>query len=138
MRRITLVVVAVILAGCSGGASVHTPRPTVASTPVAAWWPSDFTPAPSDRTVAYRWLKAGEFTCRYQTGSACWGMYVIARDGCPGSLYVELSLTDGSGTVVGMANDTAGAVQRGQKAKLVFDTFEEAAMKARLADVSCY
>jgi hypothetical protein len=82
-------------------------------------------------------MKASEVTCTYSSGS-CWGMEAIARDGCPASLYVEISILDASGAAIGYSNDVAGSVSPGQHAKLTFDTMEDGASKARLAEVSCY
>jgi hypothetical protein len=65
-------------------------------------------------------------------------MYVIPKDGCPSSLYVELSILDSAGNAIGFTNDTAGAVIAGQQAKMVFDSLESGAVKARLTDVSCF
>lgn len=113
------------LGGGGGGA------PTA---PDISWVQSGFTPY-ADGTVAYRWLD-GFKDC--EVADSCWGMEVIARDGCPSSLYVELSIINDAGTAVGYTNDVAGAVERGQMAQLVFDNFEKDASKARLTKIFCY
>jgi len=129
--------VALVLAACgsAGGRATIVPAAPRA-TVVPAWWPSDLLGHEGDLT-AWRWLKKSEFDCTYSDVS-CWGMKVITRDGCPSSLYVELSILDSSGTAIGYTNDTVGSVAARQEAKLVFDTFEEDAEKARLAEISCY
>jgi hypothetical protein len=88
-----------------------------------------------DSTTAYAWVTPKTGEC---ISDRCWAMDVVTRDGCPTSLYVELSLTDSAGTNVGFTNDVAGVVSAGQKAHLIFDSFEDAASKATLADVTCY
>ena len=107
-----LVVVAVLIAigtTRNGGTAVPTQRPgtvpavsrapaaTVSRTAAATrWWPSDYSLVPSDPTVAFRWMKSSEFDCTFSTGK-CWAIEAIARDGCPSSLYIELSILDTSG-----------------------------------------
>ena len=114
------------------------PPPTATAAPTPAWAPpAGYTIAPGEPTVGWRWMDGKEFDCTYSRGS-CFGVEAVARDGCPSSLYVELSLQDASGTAIGMTNDTVGSVSPGQHAKLIFDTFEEAVRKARIAEVSCY
>lgn len=121
------------------GSGLGVGAPTHTSAPAAAAWqpPASFALAPDDPTVAVRWMDTAEFKCTYSSG-ACWGMEVVARDGCPSSLYVELSLMDATGAAVGYTNAVAGSVSPGQHAKLVFDTLKEGVAKARLTQVSCY
>lgn len=102
------------------------------------WYPEGFNEYKGDSQIAYRWLTYGsEYSCSY-SGSYCFGMYVIARNGCPTSVYVELNLLDGSDTNLGYTNDTTAALAPGQKAKLVFDTFADGVESANLAEISCY
>lgn len=108
-----------------------------ASAPAAAWWPAGFSSLSSDPAVAGRWMTTSEMTCRFSTGG-CWGMFVVARDGCANSLYVEVSLMDDNRTVVGSTNDGVGTVAPMQQARLEFDTFDRAATRAKFAKVSCY
>lgn len=100
---------------------------------VTAWWPAGFS-ATTDPKVAYKWSEKGTYSCELER---CWGMEVIARDGCPSSLYVEVAVADSGGAAVGYSNDTAGAVQAGQHAKLVFENTEPTGQTARLTTVSC-
>jgi hypothetical protein len=65
-------------------------------------------------------------------------MSIIAREGCPSSLYAEITILDSSGTNIGYTNDTTSGLGAGQKAKMVFETFEPGAKNARLAEISCY
>lgn len=123
--------------GGRGGAGDGGGAPAASRAPAAPWWPSDYNAYPSDPSVAWRWMEPNEFNCTYSDGS-CWGMEVIARDGCSSSLYVELTILDSSGAAIDYTNDVAGSVTPGQHAKLEFDTFDEDADKARLAEISCY
>lgn len=102
----------------------------------AAWTPPSGFTLTTDPTVAYRWLKAGEFHC--VVADSCWGMNVVSRDGCPHSLYVELSVLNNAGTVVGYTNDVAGVLGPGQQAQLVFESVDDGAAKASVTKVSCY
>ena len=100
------------------------------------WVPTNFTAWDGDSNVAWRWLEADEFECDY--GDGCWGIMVTSRDGCPSSLYAELTLFDNDGVQVGYTNENVGSLYSGDKAKLIFTSFEEAAEKGRLAEISCY
>lgn len=65
-------------------------------------------------------------------------MYVIPQAGCSSSLYVELSMLDETGNVIGIVNSAIGGVRASEQAKMIFDTFEEDSSKARLSEISCY
>lgn len=85
--------------------------------------------------IAFKWLEnVGNdcYGCRY------WTADVIPRDGCPSSLYVELSIEDRSGAAIGYTNDAVGRVQPMQRARMSFETYEDAAARASIAEVSCY
>lgn len=116
----------------TGGVAVRT------GPPVAEGWsvPAGFTRVPDEDAIVFRWLDDSEFSC--DIGDQCWGMEVIARDGCASSLYVELNIEDASGTAVGYTNDTVGSLKPDQKARLVFDNLEATGRKASIGDVSCY
>jgi hypothetical protein len=92
----------------------------------------------STTPVGFRWLKKsdGEYSCQY--GNACWGMELVAKDGCPNNLYVELSLLDSNDVNVGLTNETTSSVPPGGIARMVFETYEDGAAKARVAEISCY
>lgn len=85
--------------------------------------------------VQWRWLESNEFSCDYGT---CWGMELIAPEGCDSALYVELSLMDESDINVGMTNDTTGKIGAGQKARLTFNAYDDTANKARISEMNCY
>lgn len=98
------------------------------------WYPKGFTEYKGD--IAWRWLERGEFNCSY--GDHCWGMLVVAKNGCPSSLYAEITILDGSGSNVGYTNDTTSGLSPGQQAKLIFEDFTPGADSARLGEISCY
>jgi hypothetical protein len=102
------------------------------------WYPKGFSEYSGDSQIAYRWLDYGsEYTCTYSS-AYCFGMYVIARNGCPTSFYAEINLLDSSKTNLGYTNDTTSALAPGQKAKLVFDTFTTGVKSASIGKISCY
>ena len=104
---------------------------------VLPWYPEGFTEYEGDSQIAWRWLDFGsEYSCSY--GDYCWGMSIISRDGCPSSLYAEITILDSSGTNIGFTNDTTSGLGAGQKAKMIFETFTAGANTARLAKISCY
>jgi len=104
---------------------------------VLPWYPEGYTEYEGDSQIAWRWLKPGsEYSCSY--GNYCFGMSIIAREGCPSSLYAEITILDSSGTNIGYTNDTTSGLGASQKAKMVFETFEPGAKNARLAEISCY
>ena len=98
------------------------------------WYPKGFTEYKGE--IAWRWLEHGEFRCSY--GDHCWGMLVVAKNGCPSSLYAEITILDGSGSNVGYTNDTTSGLSPGQQAKLIFEDFTPGADSARLGEISCY
>lgn len=85
--------------------------------------------------VQWRWLQRSEYSCEYGT---CFGMEVIAVEGCDSSLYVELALEDENDINIGMTNDTTGKVEPGQKARLIFNILDEDIDSAGLSEMSCY
>ena len=103
---------------------------------VLPWYPEGFNEYAGDSQIAWRWLEKGEYSCSY--GDHCWGMAIIAREGCPSSLYVEIAILDSSDTNIGYTNDTTSGLGAGQKAKLVFEDFTAGAKSARLTEISCY
>ena len=100
------------------------------------WYPKGFNEYAEDSQIAWRWAERGEYSCSY--GDYCWGIFITAREGCPSSLYAEITILDSSGTNIGYTNDTTSGLGAGQKAKLVFETFTSGAKTARLAEISCY
>ena len=128
-RSILLVLAILTMAGCAGGTAVASP---VTPPPDPAWTPPrDFEITPLDRSIAYRWDTSPECTL-----DKCWGIHLVTRDGCS-TLYVELTIIDRKGAVIGSTNDSLNDVRAGEQATMTFDTGEDAADTARLAALSC-
>ncbi len=98
------------------------------------WYPKGYSEYESG--VAWKWLNSGQISCSYSS-SSCWGMNVISQTGC-NSLYVEINILDSAGNNIGFTNDTTSGLRPGQTAKLIFDSFEDAASRAQLSKISCY
>jgi len=97
------------------------------------WYPKSYNEYSAN--VAWKWAE-GPDPCGY---SRCWYNYikVISRDGCPSGLYAEVNKLNSSGTVIGWSNDSVPALGPGQKARLVFVTYDPAD-SSTLAEISCY
>jgi hypothetical protein len=100
------------------------------------WIPNGFKSWSEDSNVAWRWLEDTEYKC--DRGDACWGMMVIARDGCKNSLYGEISILDKSNVQISYTNDSLSSTFPMQENRLVFTTYEDSAHSARLSKISCY
>ena len=101
------------------------------------WIPSGFTGYVSDDNIAWRWGTKTETNCSYSSGS-CWTVVLIAKNGCPQSLYGEVNIFDKGDIQISYTNDTLGTVQPMQKVKLTFDTLDELAQSANISKFSCY
>jgi len=125
------------------------PTPTITASPKASitptpeptrWYPKGYTAMEDFSTItgipplAFRWLKKPDCS----PGARCLGMYIIFRDGCPSHMSVELSLTDRDGVAIDYAIDSVGSLDAGQKAKLIFNSYEDDARSGELANVTCY
>lgn len=96
------------------------------------WYPKDYDLAQDG--IAYKWVRGGGsdcYSCSY------WTMDVIARDGCPSGLYVELNIKDRSGTIIDWTNDTVPSLRSGDKARLTFETYNDRAETAQISQFSC-
>jgi hypothetical protein len=100
-----------------------------------AWYPDGFNEY--DGNLAWRWGTSKETDCSYSSGS-CWSVMLIAKDGCPRSLYGEIKIFDSSDVQIDYTNDSASTVSAMQKVKLTFDTFNDNASTAQIGKFSCY
>jgi hypothetical protein len=105
------------------------------------WYPQGYYPAPGEESIAWRW-DDNVTGCRdgYSIeGEYCWGMRVIARDGCPSSLYASINIIQGS-TVIDFSNDTLNGLEPGQTGELAFKAFENttATLSGHLKEINCY
>jgi len=99
------------------------------------WFPADF--SEFEENIAWRWGTSKETNCTYSTGS-CWSVVIISRYGCPRSMYAELAIYDVGDIQIDYTNDSTTNVLAMDKVKLTFDTFNEEASTARLAELNCY
>lgn len=97
------------------------------------WYPKGYYEYGSN--VAWKWAD-GPSPCGY---SRCWYSHikVVTRDGCPSGLYAEVNKLNASGTVIGWSNDSVPSLRPGQKARLVFVSYDPSD-KSSLAEISCY
>jgi len=97
------------------------------------WYPKSYNEYTSN--VAWKWAE-GPDPCGY---SRCWYNYikVISRDGCPSGLYAEVNKLNSAGTVIGWSNDSVPSLGAGQKARLVFVSYDPSDSSS-LAEISCY
>jgi len=65
-------------------------------------------------------------------------MMIIAKEGCPNSLYAELSILDANDVQISYTNDALSSTLPMQKSKMIFETYEEDAESARISKISCY
>jgi hypothetical protein len=100
------------------------------------WYPRGWYEYSDDASVAWRWRDKASCVGDY-FGSACWGMDVLAEDGCD-DLYVEVTILDRGDNAIDYANDALSGLQPGEIAKLSFESFNEAAASARLSEINCY
>jgi len=101
----------------------------------SAWFPMGFHQWRLEE-IAYRFIAGA--SCSYSTVSACAHYEIITRDGCPSSLYVEVSFTDDNGTQVDWSNATATSLTAGEKAQLEFVSFKQKATKVKITKIDCY
>ena len=101
-----------------------------------AWLPTGFNLWTDDSNVGWRWLKSSEYSC--DLGDGCWGMMIIAKEGCSNNLYVEISILDKNEIQIGYSNDTVSSALPMQKSKMIFDSFDDSADTARISKISCY
>jgi hypothetical protein len=97
------------------------------------WWPKGYKEL--DTGFAYRWLRGSEYRCG-SVEFGCWGMSVIARDGCS-DVYVELSTMNKNGVVIGFTNDTLGALRPMQFGAMLFEATEDGASTAQISRAIC-
>lgn len=139
----------------ASASSLPTPKPTVRPTPTppptrpptpapTPWVPDGFTELNVEQfgfgdfpVVAYRWLGPGEYECEY-SGSRCWGLLMIPRDGCGSGLQVAVSIEDRAGVVIDFGLDSVGSVDEGQQARLIFHSFLADSYRVEVSDIDCF
>lgn len=87
--------------GSQGNAPAQAPAITT------DWIPTGFTES-TDPGLAWRWNDKGEPDCSYH--DSCADVEVVARDGCPGGVFVEMAVVDNTGTLGENSNDIGPAL----------------------------
>lgn len=88
--------------------------------------------------VSIKWIDPEDVECgSYDT---CWGLDVYVKDGCPGGLYAEISISKDDDTVVDWTNATLGAIGPDTNAQLIFGKYGDAngGTMARVSKLSCH
>ena len=84
---------------------------------------------------AQKFLKSG-FQCA--SGSeGCWGVSVIAKEGCPNGIFGYMFYTDSSGDQLPEVMETTGRAQAMQKMTLVFNIYNTGVKSGRIWKVGC-
>jgi len=94
------------------------------------WYPDGY--ELHDSNIAYKFNKSRG--CDYL---ACFNLDVVTKISCS-SLYVEMNVLDGSGSIIGFTNDSARNVSAGQVVKLRLDIVEDNASTGQITEMSCY
>jgi len=82
-------------------------------------------------------FKPAKFSVDGGYGSYYWRYYVVAKDGCPNGLYLEVNITDNSDRVIDWTNESIQSLAPMQEARVVFKTYEDDANSWDFSDVSC-
>ena len=98
----------------------------------APWYPKGY--VEREPGLAYKWVENPDSDCYY---CSYWQMDVIARDGCPNGLYAEINIENSSGTVIDWTNDRIPSLSQGDKARLTFETYNDASDSASVTELSC-
>jgi hypothetical protein len=98
------------------------------------WYPQGFEALSAYPGYAYKNAQSG---CSYSFGS-CATFKIVAKDGCPGTLYIETNLTTSSGEVIDWGNDTARGLGRGQIAAMETTFTKDGGGSWQITDLSCY
>ena len=103
-----------------------------------SWIPTDFSLWSDEPPLAIRVLdfKKGEYDCGYS--DRCFGIMVIAKNGCNSNLYAEVSLLDKDSVQIGYTNDSLTRALPMQKSKMIFTTYEKGVSKFQVSKVSCF
>ena len=105
------------------------------------WYPQGYEPFSGDPTIAVKWDNSIS-KCQDQysiNGEYCWGLLIIAQNGCPSSIYAEISILQG-GAVIDYSNDVLSGLEPGQVGELAFTAYENTSgqLTGELKQVNCY
>jgi hypothetical protein len=113
-----------------------TRRPIATPPPITRWYPRGYTPMIFQPDVAWLWAdpRTEQFSC--DGPSACYGLHVVTRAGCPGTLRGTIATKDPNGVVLEVIQDSkTGTSEDGTL--LVFDMTNTDATAADIIAVSC-
>jgi hypothetical protein len=111
-----------------------TPTPTVENN---SWIPNGYINLKDG--FAIKWMTPAQDNASSEcTGDHCWGAYLVSRDGCPSSLYVEFNYFNSQDVQLGYTNDSVGSVAPGTKVQVMFNTYESSARTGQISKISCY
>jgi predicted RNA-binding Zn-ribbon protein involved in translation (DUF1610 family) len=102
----------------------------------APWYPKGYFEI--DENLAGNFTTGSEYVDCYEC--SYWTMDIVSRYGCPGGVYVELSILRG-GAAVDWTNDSLSSLDAGQKGKLQFRAYlsgSGSSYTGRIAESSCY
>lgn len=155
---LALALASITLAACSPAwplspAQQETPSPSATPEevePVAAPEPAYTPPSQAERldetmksqgyepavsgNVYIKFAGQDDYTCGYYD---CIGVHVWVEDGCPSMLYVEANIMSGD-TVVGMTNNSPGAVAPESPVAFVLEDVRGQGDSFRISKVTCY
>ncbi len=84
---------------------------------------------------AQKFLKSG-FKCA-DGADGCWGISVIARDGCPYGVFADVFYSDSEGNQKPEVREESTKASPMQKMTLVFNSFDSSDQSARIWRVGC-
>jgi hypothetical protein len=89
----------------------------------------------AEGSMRMRYLDLDEVSCPSRT--SCLGVLVYSVVGCSRSGYMEFTVLDRNGFVVGRANDSFPRLQRNEIYRTVVSTYIESAHQFRLGELRC-
>jgi hypothetical protein len=106
----------------------------IAKASSAPWYPESYFEVGDGLAIKYN-TQSGSWPC---TDCSFWKIKVISRDGCPGGVYIELSITQG-GVAVDWTNDSLSALPAGGVGQMVFTTYPYIPnSKGEIAEATCH
>lgn len=98
----------------------------------APWYPNGYFET-ADGLIAWKWVQIYEdcYSCRYSHVS------VIAKEGCYGGLYAETNFLH-NGVVIDWTNDSLPSLGAGQKAVLLFKSYNDNADQTEAPTFNCH
>ena len=84
--------------------------------------------------IAFRWLPRTYSNCSAEN---CKSIEVIAKYGCPNSLYAKVTQLDRDDRNIGYSNDSTSGIRPNQKALLKFRSWEKGLQVWSLDEINC-